>query len=218
MQQQVALCNSTAVLGLMEASEILVPSLDVAAMSIMGFAPAEVGGGSRPPGGPAGGPTAVLLAASGRGTPIMELHPVMVGPEWSHARLLQQGSGDGGDGGGARILFGRSHASQARLGRWLERLRPACQLVLFHNLTRPSFAVLFTSGCHFQLTACALCFPIPLQPLGQAAAAMPRDWWQLKQDASLRSFATVLIGPRDAPVGTLSVAREDKHGFDDREW
>jgi hypothetical protein len=40
----------------------------------------------------------------------------------------------------------------------------------------------------------------------------------LKQDTKLRSFATVLIGPRDAPVGALSVAREDKHGFDDRDW
>jgi len=47
---------------------------------------------------------------------------------------------------------------------------------------------------------------------------MPNDWRALKQDTRLRSFATVLIGPPDAPLGALGVAREEKRGFDDREW
>jgi hypothetical protein len=52
----------------------------------------------------------------------------------------------------------------------------------------------------------------------QVAAATPCDWRMLKKETKLHSFATVLIGPRDAPIGTLSVAREEKDGFDDREW
>lgn len=33
-----------------------------------------------------------------------------------------------------------------------------------------------------------------------------------------RSFATALIGPPDAPLGAISIAREDRAGLDDKEW
>ena len=48
--------------------------------------------------------------------------------------------------------------------------------------------------------------------------ALPRDWFELRRDAKLRSFAAVLIGPPGAPLGALCVAMPARGAFEDREW
>lgn len=52
----------------------------------------------------------------------------------------------------------------------------------------------------------------------EAGDDLPRDWWSLRQEAGLRSFATILIGPPEAPVGALMVARQERDRLTDRQW
>lgn len=54
-----------------------------------------------------------------------------------------------------------------------------------------------------------------LQPGG--ADGLPSDWRALKQDARLQSFAAVLIGPPDSPLGVLGVAKEERAGLADHD-
>jgi hypothetical protein len=107
MQQQLALCNSHPVLGLMEAAELLAVALDVGLVTVVGFAP-QAGDD------PAAPSPAALLACYGVGAPIVERHPVMAGPDWSHAQLLQAAGGADSGNAGPCILYHRGRSSQVR--------------------------------------------------------------------------------------------------------
>jgi hypothetical protein len=140
MQQDLALVNSTAVLGLMEAAELLVRRLDVSLVSIVGFAPESAagsslgssGGGAAVPAGGAvdssasagvsGAGAAVLLASHGLGVLCLERTCVMTGRDWSFARAVEQAAaaavveGEGAAAAGHNILYSRVGEGQVRAG------------------------------------------------------------------------------------------------------
>ncbi|GBF87377.1 hypothetical protein Rsub_00088 [Raphidocelis subcapitata] len=190
MQQQLALVSGAPALGLLEAVELLTRELDVDLACIVGFPPAAPPNGSSDPG--AAGASGPIAGADGaRPAVLLSAHGV-------GAPVVEQ----------CCVMHGGGW-SYARLAKQAAEAAAAADAAAEEGDETASSSDGAVS---------AACILTSAGSGSSGGASAPRDWRALRTETSLRSFALVLIGPADAPLGALAIARQDRHSFDNLEW